>query len=204
VRWPGKIPAGKKSDEIVHITDWFTTLLRMSGLNVPNDRVIDGVDQSRFLFGQQEHSPGSPSAQTTQGLPSPEELDKKTAKMQEQLAKMQEQMRRIQQTQDPKERQKLLREHWASMQNMMAMMHEAWGGMMGGRGMMGGGAGMMGGAGMRGHTMGGMMWGDYSQLSPEQLKQRQYMMDRWMPMQQQMMDQMMQHQYWMGQTEASK
>jgi hypothetical protein len=159
------------------------------------------------LFAQQEHSTRLAAAQTTQATPSPEELDKKTAKMQEQLAKMQEEMRRIQQTRDPKERQKLLQEHWTSMQEMMTLMHEAWGGMTGGAGMMGG-SGMMGGRGMGGHMMGGqtmgpMMWGDYSKLPPEQLKQRQYMMDRWMPMQQQMMDQMMQHQYWMGQTQTT-
>jgi arylsulfatase len=55
-RWPGKIAAGRKSNEIVHITDWFTTLLTMAGLAVPNDRVIDGKDQSAFLSGAQEHS----------------------------------------------------------------------------------------------------------------------------------------------------
>jgi len=55
-RWPGKIAAGRKSNEIVHITDWFTTLLSMAGLHAPNDRVIDGKDQSPFLFGAQEKS----------------------------------------------------------------------------------------------------------------------------------------------------
>jgi arylsulfatase A-like enzyme len=55
-RWPGKIAAGRTSNEIVHITDWFTTLLVMAGLPVPNDRVIDGKDQSAFLAGKQEKS----------------------------------------------------------------------------------------------------------------------------------------------------
>ena len=55
-RWPGKIAAGQKSNEIVHITDWFTTLLSMAGLPVPNDRVIDGKDQAAFLSGEQEKS----------------------------------------------------------------------------------------------------------------------------------------------------
>jgi arylsulfatase A-like enzyme len=40
----------------VHITDWFTTLLTMAGLPVPDDRVIDGRDQSPFLSGEQEKS----------------------------------------------------------------------------------------------------------------------------------------------------
>jgi arylsulfatase A-like enzyme len=55
-RWPGKVAAGQSSNQIVHITDWFTTLLTMAGLPVPNDRVIDGQDQSAFLAGEREQS----------------------------------------------------------------------------------------------------------------------------------------------------
>ncbi len=55
-RWPGKIAAGRTSNEIMHITDWFTTLVKMAGLSVPEDRVIDGKDQSSFLAGKQENS----------------------------------------------------------------------------------------------------------------------------------------------------
>ena len=55
-RWPGKIAVGRKSNEIVHITGWLTTLLTMAGLSVPTDRVIDGRDQSQFLYGKQEKS----------------------------------------------------------------------------------------------------------------------------------------------------
>jgi arylsulfatase A-like enzyme len=55
-RWTGKIAAGRKSNELFHITDWFTTLLALAGLPVPNDRVIDGKDQSAFLAGKQEKS----------------------------------------------------------------------------------------------------------------------------------------------------
>ena len=56
-RWPGKIKAGK-SDEMMHIVDWFPTLLNMIGHPeaIPTDRVLDGVDQSAFITGQQEHS----------------------------------------------------------------------------------------------------------------------------------------------------
>jgi arylsulfatase len=32
------------TNDIMHITDWFTTILRAVGLPKPNDRVIDGVD----------------------------------------------------------------------------------------------------------------------------------------------------------------
>lgn len=83
------------------------------------------------------------------------------------------------------------------MQDTMTLMHGQWGGMMG----CCAGGDATGGPGMGGHMMRGPMmgWGDYRNLTPEQLKQRQYMMDRWMPMHQMMMDQMMQHQHWMMQ-----
>jgi arylsulfatase A-like enzyme len=55
-RWPGRIAAGRRSNEIFHITDWFSTLITMAGFKVPGDRVIDGKDQSPFLYGQQETS----------------------------------------------------------------------------------------------------------------------------------------------------
>jgi arylsulfatase len=48
--------AGQLSDEIVHITDMFTTIIRWAGLEVPKDRVIDGKDQRDFLEGKQKKS----------------------------------------------------------------------------------------------------------------------------------------------------
>jgi len=56
VRWPGKIAAESKSDEIVHAMDLFPTIARISGGQVPNDRVIDGQDMSEFLFGNKKKS----------------------------------------------------------------------------------------------------------------------------------------------------
>ncbi|MFK7850595.1 MAG: sulfatase-like hydrolase/transferase [Akkermansiaceae bacterium] len=56
VRYPKVVPEGKKSNEIVHITDMFTTLLKWTGLPVPDDRVIDGIDQRAFLEGKQDRS----------------------------------------------------------------------------------------------------------------------------------------------------
>ena len=57
VRWPGKIK-NRKSDEMMHVVDWFPTLLNLIGHEeaIPNDRVLDGIDQSAFLNGEQEHS----------------------------------------------------------------------------------------------------------------------------------------------------
>lgn len=56
IRWPGKIAPGTESNEMVHVTDMFTTLLKMAGCEPPTDRLIDGVDQSAFFLGQQETS----------------------------------------------------------------------------------------------------------------------------------------------------
>ncbi|MFX1767884.1 hypothetical protein PWP93_36005 [Paraburkholderia sp. A1RI-2L] len=122
-------------------------------------------------------------------------FDKKLAQFQEQTKTMQAQMDQIRKTQDPQERQKLLQQHWATMQSAMGTMHGMWGyGMMGYGGM---GPGMMGGPGMRGGW--GHMGGYYSQLTPEQLKKRQYMTDQYLRMQQEMMNNMMwQQQYWMA------
>jgi arylsulfatase A-like enzyme len=56
IRWPGRIPAGRISDEIVHGVDLFPTLAGIAGAAVPNDRPIDGVDQSNFFMGKTEKS----------------------------------------------------------------------------------------------------------------------------------------------------
>jgi arylsulfatase A-like enzyme len=56
IRWPGRVPAGRVSNEIVHSVDTFTTFAKIAGTAVPQDRAIDGVDQSEFLLGRSEHS----------------------------------------------------------------------------------------------------------------------------------------------------
>jgi len=56
IRWPGTIPAGRVSDEIVHAVDLFPTLAGIAGASVPNDRPIDGVDQSSLFLGRSEKS----------------------------------------------------------------------------------------------------------------------------------------------------
>jgi arylsulfatase len=56
IRWPGKIKAGRESDEIVHEMDLFPTLAKIAGGRVPEDRVIDGIDVSDFLMGKSEKS----------------------------------------------------------------------------------------------------------------------------------------------------
>jgi arylsulfatase len=56
VRWPGHTRTGEVSDEIMHVTDWFTTLLHAAGVRPPEDRVIDGVNQLPWLTGAADSS----------------------------------------------------------------------------------------------------------------------------------------------------
>ena len=56
VRWPDNIAAGSVSDEIVHEMDLFPTFAKLAGAEVPDDRVIDGIDMSDFLVGKKEGS----------------------------------------------------------------------------------------------------------------------------------------------------
>ncbi|MBO0809099.1 MAG: sulfatase-like hydrolase/transferase [Actinobacteria bacterium] len=56
IRWPGHVAPGAETNELVHVTDMFTTLLGWTGCEVPGDRVIDGIDQSPLLLGDQDTS----------------------------------------------------------------------------------------------------------------------------------------------------
>ena len=56
IRWLGRVQANRQSNELVHVTDMFTTLLKWAGCETPADRVIDGVDQDAFFRGEQENS----------------------------------------------------------------------------------------------------------------------------------------------------
>ena len=58
IRWPGRIPAGRTTDEIVHELDVFPTLAAAVGAPqiVPTDRAIDGVNQLPLLEGKQNRS----------------------------------------------------------------------------------------------------------------------------------------------------
>jgi arylsulfatase len=56
MRWPGHVPEAKVSNEIVSINDIFPTLAAIVGGEVPDDRAMDGVDQSPFFLGEQENS----------------------------------------------------------------------------------------------------------------------------------------------------
>jgi len=56
IRYPGKIPAKQVSNDIVHLVDVFPTLANFMGGEIPQDRIMDGVDQSDFLMGKSEKS----------------------------------------------------------------------------------------------------------------------------------------------------
>lgn len=52
VRWPGKVPADNVSDAIFATIDFMPTFANMAGFKVPDDCVIDGVDQTELLLGK--------------------------------------------------------------------------------------------------------------------------------------------------------
>jgi len=58
IRWPGKIPGRKVTDEIFSDLDWYPTIAHLVGeeKRIPNDRPIDGINQSYYLLGKQEKS----------------------------------------------------------------------------------------------------------------------------------------------------
>ena len=52
VKWKGVIEAGSYAEDIIHVSDLFTTFARLGNAmdGVPRDRVIDGIDQSGVLL----------------------------------------------------------------------------------------------------------------------------------------------------------
>lgn len=56
IRWPRHIAADRVSNAIVHEVDMFTTLAHIGGAAVPDDRPIDGVDQSALFLGRTDQS----------------------------------------------------------------------------------------------------------------------------------------------------
>jgi len=58
IRWPGRIPPGRVSNDVIHEIDLFPTIAAAVGAPeiVPKDRPIDGVNQLPFLEGKQVRS----------------------------------------------------------------------------------------------------------------------------------------------------
>ncbi|MHC4354012.1 MAG: sulfatase family protein [Planctomycetota bacterium] len=51
MRWPGKIPAGGKCDELTSTLDLLPTLAKLAGTKAPDDRIIDGKDIWPLMAG---------------------------------------------------------------------------------------------------------------------------------------------------------
>ncbi|WP_171118019.1 sulfatase-like hydrolase/transferase [Ruegeria sp. HKCCA5463] len=56
IRWPGLIEPDSMINNIIHVSDLYTTLARFGGAvqHIPRDRLIDGVDQSASILFQDE------------------------------------------------------------------------------------------------------------------------------------------------------
>jgi arylsulfatase A-like enzyme len=56
VRWPGKVPAGVVTEQMLSCHDWYRTFATLAGASdkVPTDRPMDSVDASQFLLGASE------------------------------------------------------------------------------------------------------------------------------------------------------
>jgi arylsulfatase len=59
LRWPGRIAAGRVSNEMVSILDFYRTFAGLAGAQsrIPGDRAVDSLDLAGFLFGNGERSP---------------------------------------------------------------------------------------------------------------------------------------------------
>ncbi len=57
IRWPGVLKPGSWFEDMVHVTDLFTTFARIAGAaqQIPRDRLIDGVDQTALLTMGETH-----------------------------------------------------------------------------------------------------------------------------------------------------
>ncbi|MEH6633766.1 MAG: sulfatase-like hydrolase/transferase [Halopseudomonas aestusnigri] len=57
VSWPGMIEAGSMAEDIMHVSDFYTSFARLAGATdkIPRDRVIDGVDQTGVLLLGETH-----------------------------------------------------------------------------------------------------------------------------------------------------
>lgn len=57
VRWPGMIGEYEIVNDIVHVSDLYTSLARFGGATgeIPTDRVIDGVDQTALMLEGETH-----------------------------------------------------------------------------------------------------------------------------------------------------
>lgn len=51
LRWPNKIAKNSSNDELMHITDFYNTFVKLGGGNLVQDRPLDGIDMTEVIFG---------------------------------------------------------------------------------------------------------------------------------------------------------
>jgi arylsulfatase A-like enzyme len=56
-RWPGRIPAGRRTDAVAGNLDLLPTLAQLAGAALPKDRVLDGLSLWPLLAGETNRSP---------------------------------------------------------------------------------------------------------------------------------------------------
>ena len=54
VRWPDQVPAGKTSDALFATIDFMPTFAKLAGFKLPDDRIIDGIDQTDLITGKSD------------------------------------------------------------------------------------------------------------------------------------------------------
>ncbi len=57
MRWPGTIPAGAQSTHLITSMELFPTLARLTGAEVPTDRIIDGKDMTAIMRDPESAAP---------------------------------------------------------------------------------------------------------------------------------------------------
>jgi arylsulfatase A-like enzyme len=53
LRWPGVIEAGRTSTSLIHMTDFYPTLIKLAGGSLEQDLPLDGLDMTRMLLQRQ-------------------------------------------------------------------------------------------------------------------------------------------------------
>ncbi|MFI3305968.1 MAG: sulfatase-like hydrolase/transferase [Rikenellaceae bacterium] len=56
MRWKGHIAQGRECDGLISTLDFMPTFAKIMGYEIPSDRRIDGVDQSKMIFGKSNKS----------------------------------------------------------------------------------------------------------------------------------------------------
>ena len=69
VRWPGRVPPGRRRDALVAGFDLYTTFAALAGAAIPTDRIVDGMDVSADSAGAPSARPPRDSLYYFQKLP---------------------------------------------------------------------------------------------------------------------------------------